>query len=55
MSCSVSGGCNSNKDSGCTKHNTFDWLALLPAHDNGENHLGSNNRRRSFRRNNNRR
>lgn len=39
MSCSTSGGCSSNGSSGCTKHNTFDWLANLPAYDNGEHHL----------------
>ena len=39
MSCSTSGGCSSNGSSGCTKHNTFDWLASLPAYDNGEHHL----------------
>jgi len=39
MSCSTSGGCSSNGSSGCTKHNTFDWLANLPAYDNGEHLL----------------
>ena len=39
MSCSTSGGCSSNGSSGCTKHNTFDWLANLPAYDNGEHPL----------------
>ena len=39
MSCSTSGGCSSNGSSGCTKHNTFDWLAKLPAYDDGEHHL----------------
>ena len=39
MSCSTSGGCSSNGSSGCTKHNTFDWLAKLPAYDDGEQHL----------------
>lgn len=38
MSCSTSGGCSSNGSSGCTKHNSFDWLANLPPFD-GENHL----------------
>lgn len=39
MSCSTSGGCSSNGSSGCTKHNTFDWLTNLPAHDNREHLL----------------
>ena len=39
MSCSTSGGCSSNGSNGCTKHNTFDWLANLPAYHDGENHL----------------
>ena len=39
MSCSTSGGCSSNGSGGCTKHNTFDWLANLPAYDNGEHLL----------------
>ena len=38
MSCSTSGGCNSG-GSGCTKHNTFDWLANLPAYHDGQSHM----------------
>ena len=30
MACSTSGGCSSEGSKGCSKHNTYNWLASVP-------------------------
>ena len=30
MACSTSGGCSSEGNKGCSKHNTYNWLASVP-------------------------